>query len=248
MTSAAQVTEQSGVLLRAMAEDLTFLARLHDRELDRDTLDQLAGESPAVWLSLNLTSDEACVAFQLLSGFLNDYNSRPEGRHALVEALAADYADLYLTFGRRLSPTESFWLTDDHIERQEPMFEVRRWYRHHGLSARDWRKRPDDHLVHQLEFAAHLLAEAAEIPARDAGRFLDRHLLRWSKSFLGGMAQHATTPFYAGLGLLTEAAVQTVRTVLEEMTGELRTLPEQLHAAPNNDVETAFLPGHEPSW
>lgn len=249
MTRAEPVTVEAREALKAIADDLAFLARLHDRELDRDTLDRLATAPPASWFSLSLASEEARVGFELLTGFLADYDARPDGRQALVEALAADYADLYLTFGKRLSPTESFWLTEDHIERQEPMFEVRRWYHHHGLSARDWRKRPDDHLVHQLEFAAHLLAEAAAIPARDAGRFLDRHLLRWSKSFLGGMAQQAATPFYAGLGLVTEAALQRARMVLEEITGEPRMTVEAGQAHQGKETsEAAFVPGQQPSW
>lgn len=249
MTRAEPVTVEAREALKAIADDLAFLARLHDRELDRDTLDRLATAPPASWFSLSLASEEARVGFELLTGFLADYDARPDGRQALVEALAADYADLYLTFGKRLSPTESFWLTEDHIERQEPMFEVRRWYHHHGLSARDWRKRPDDHLVHQLEFAAHLLVEADPIQVKDAGRFLDRHLLRWSKSFLGGMARQAATPFYAGLGLVTEAALEAVRTVLEEITGEPRTLADQLPENRGNEAaEAAFLPGQAPNW
>lgn len=249
MTSPEPVMAEARDALTAMADDLAFLARLHDRELDRATLDQLAAAPPDSWLSLHLTSEEARVGYQLLSGFLADDDAKPDGRLAMAEALAADYADLYLTFGKRLSPTESFWLTEDHIERQEPMFEVRRWYRHHGLSASNWRLRPDDHLVHQLELIAHLLAQGQAIAALDAGRFMDRHLLRWSKSFLGGMAQQAATPFYAGLGLVTEAALQTVRTVLEEVTGETRIQSEPEPAGQDElSAEAAFVPGQAPSW
>ena len=37
-----------------------------------------------------------------------------------VDELWVDYADIYLTFGKRIAPNESYWLTDDHIERQAP--------------------------------------------------------------------------------------------------------------------------------
>jgi hypothetical protein len=52
------------------------------------------------------------------------------------------------------SPSESYWLDDDHLACQAPMFELRERYAGRGLGVPDWRKRPDDHLVFQLQFLA----------------------------------------------------------------------------------------------
>ena len=67
-----------------------------------------------------------------------------------LDRLAADYADIYLTNGLRASPCESVWLDEDGLVMQGPMFDVRACYSRHGLAVPDWRRRSDDHLVHQL--------------------------------------------------------------------------------------------------
>jgi len=233
----------------AASDDLALLAGLHDRELSIDSIRQLAAESPHNWFALSLTSEDSRVGFNLLAEYLAQFASQSEDEMTLLDTLAADYADLYLTFGKRISPTESFWLTEDHIERQEPMFEVRRWYRHHGMSARDWRKRSDDHLVLQLDFVAQLLKEGTTPSCKDAGRFLDRHLRRWSRKFLGGMAEKATTQFYAGLGLITQAILEEVRSIIEEITEEPRTEIATILNAQSTQATDSTLPlGLRSGW
>lgn len=243
------VTHAADPVLALGAADLRLLCKLHDREPEEPALSQLAGEEVRHWFGLKLPEDNAGPGFNLLSLALSDYGAHPQRRVAFIENLAADYADLYLTFGKRLSPNESYWLTEDHIERQAPMFDVRGWYAHYHLEAPNWRMRPDDHLVHEMEFVAALLEDGRASALRDAGRFLDQHLLRWSRDFLGGVAQRASTPFYAGLALVTEAALQTIRMVLEEVTGEPRcVLASPSAEQPAMEADTAPEAGLQPSW
>lgn len=164
--------------------------------------------------------------------------------------MAADYADLYLTFAKRLAPNESYWLTEDHLERQEPMFAVRSWYRHYGLQARNWRNRADDHLVSQLEFVAALLDKHTGVAATDAGRFLDQHLLLWSRDWFGGVAMRAETPFYGGLALISQARIEAIRALLEVVTGEERKVPTkpQVSAPVADEPNCAYVPGTAPGW
>ena len=100
----------------------------------------------------------------------------------VADELAAGYADVYLRHTYRAAPTESVWLTEDGLERQAPMFLIRDFYRKHNLVVTDWANRPDDHIVLQLRFLAHLFANA-EYPGDVAAavEFLDAHLLRWVK-------------------------------------------------------------------
>jgi hypothetical protein len=72
---------------------------------------------------------------------------------ALLDELAADFAAIYLTGAFGASPSESYWLSDDHLVCQDAMFDLRKLYAENGLAVPDWRKRPDDHLVFQLQFS-----------------------------------------------------------------------------------------------
>jgi TorA maturation chaperone TorD len=138
----------------------------------------------------------------------------------VLDELAVDFADIYLTFVARAAPTESPWLDPDHLERQEPMFAVRAYYRRHGLKVLDWSKRPDDHLVAQLLFLAHLFMSSDVAAFREAARFLDEHLRRWIGRFAARVAQRCTTPFYAGLALLTAGYIEELRDLLSSLLGD----------------------------
>ena len=75
-----------------------------------------------------------------------------------MDDLAADFAAIYLTGALGASPYESYWLSDDHLICQDAMFDMRTLYAEAGLKVPDWRMRPDDHLVFQLQFLARLLS------------------------------------------------------------------------------------------
>lgn len=241
--------DRVATVIAAAAEDIATLARLLDREPDAELIVQLAGAPSRDWFGLSVTGEGAALGLALLDQYMKQATATDASLAAAVEELAADYADLFLTFGKRLAANESFWLTDDHIERQEPMFDVRGWYAHYGVAAENWRMRPDDHLVLQLAFVARLLQSGNEAARLDAGRFLDRHLLRWSKDLFGGVARRADTAFFGGLALVSEAILEAVRTMLVEITGEPRkeetSSPEIGEARP---ALTPFVPGTAPSW
>lgn len=237
-------------ILAVCAADLRLLCRLHDREPDAGLLASLIDDDPHHWFGLRLSGAGADTGLALLQDFLLEYaTASATAKAATAEDLAAEYAELYLTFGKRLSPTESFWLTEDHMERQEPMFAVRDWYTHYGVAASDWRVRADDHLVNEMEFVALLLADGRLSAVRDAGRFLDRHLLRWSREFLGGIARRAASPYFAGVALVTEAALQMVRDIVEQVSGEARQSAAEASAGNAAKLsEAPFVPGLEPGW
>ena len=165
----------------------------------------------------------------------------------------------YLTHTHRVSPSESPWIDPEGLMAQEPMFAVRDWYRHYGLAVPDWRIMPDDHLVHQLLFVAHLMALTDRPHAvADAGRFLDRHLLRWFPAFAAGVTARCWTPYWAALVQLTDVWLGEVRMRIVAATGLERETPEpiedekerrRLQAARGESCGT-FLPDREspPGW
>lgn len=125
--------------------------------------------------------------------------------------LAADYAAIYLTHHLRAAPQESVWLDEDHLILQGPTFEVRDFYRRHGVRVTQWRVMPDDHLCHELNFVAILMARSE---LQEAAEFMHLHLMRWLPLFCERVAQRSATRLYAALASLTLAYCQALQQAL----------------------------------
>ena len=252
MTRGEGAEQPDGMLtghLPRMADGLDVLIRLHDRELDRELLQSMAQHRIAEGLNELLESEEGLAAARELQAALEEIGPAPSD--AALDGLASEYADIYLTHAYRSAPNGSVWLTDEHLERQLPMFAVREWYDHYGISVPDWRLRADDHLVHELQFVAFLLRQQAMVPARDAARFMDLHLLPWLPEFCTRARKHATTRFYRAVLDLTRAFADDLRQSLAEITGEpraVRSLPDPGQPAKVDQDRAAFVPGMSASW
>lgn len=228
---------------REIAEDLETLARLHDREPDAALIETLRQAPIAEWLALDLAGSDAAGMLDTALGMLPSPVDQ-----ATLDALAADYADIYLVHGLQAAPMESPWLDQDRLVCQEPMFEVREWFAHYGVAAADWRQRPDDHLVLQLRFMAHLARLATMSSIADLGRFMDLHCLRWVPDFAGRVAARCATPFFAGLAGLTDAYLAGLRDLAETATGVERRVPPPPATGESAPQQAAYLPGAGPGW
>ncbi len=244
------MTDTLGVFRSAVAADLMTFARLHDRELDEQTIRSLqAGRFPA-GLAFLLQGTRAREVVDMLVGVVEGLST--DAREC--DELAADFAAIYLTHGIGASPCESVWIDEDGLAMQQPMFEVREAYARQGLMVPDWRKRPDDHLVFQLHFVGTLFRHSDEAALREAARFLDVHTLRWFPDFAERVAQRAATPFYAGLAMLTGCYLDELRDVLAEILAEPRPNRREIDARARTVREeplpmpNAYVPGHSPSW
>ncbi len=215
--------QEESLFRQAVAEDALLLARLHGRELDRDTLHELrAGpfESFFTLLPEEAAAKQACQVIDAGWDVLDEGDDQK-----LLDHLAADYAATYLTHRLRVPVTESVCLDEDSLERQQPMMEVRAWYRRFGVAARDWRKQADDHIALQLAFIAHLLRATdtepkGRIPAAtlsDITEFMDAHILKWIDDFAAAAASRCETPFYAGLGMFTRCWLTALREALTRL-------------------------------
>ena len=232
------------------AARLEFLARLHDREFDAAFLDGLRGAQMPAWLAERFPVPEVRAATTALEAALAELPDPLDA--ATLDALAADYAEIYLTFGYRISASGSVWLTEDNLERQEPMFAIRRWYRRYGAEAPDWRSRPDDHLVHQLQFLAFLLRRGEAEADADAARFLDASLLHWLRKFAQRMAERVPSPLYVAIAAETATILEALRDELATATGVARPVPEDAKTkrrpTPLPDLDRPFMPGLTESW
>lgn len=240
------------VLLAAYAEDLLLLARLHEKEIPAGLIEALREANFPHCLALSPHDAASRDAFSLVADAL----AGPEGtgEQASLDALSADFAAIYLNHSFSVSPAECVWLDPEGLILQEPMFEVRRWYEHYNLAARDWTRHSDDHLVPQLEFIAHLLVYPEAHGPKDAAAFMDHHVLRWIEPFSARVAQRCNTQFYAGLALVTACTLKRLRGELVTLAGmpeiELEPIEEerQRRRAKAQAEASRFVPGAAPSW
>jgi TorA maturation chaperone TorD len=234
----------------AVAEDLSLLASLHDAEPEADYLEGMRKIGIQQSLGFKLKSELGTQAIEVLTEALA---ALPEGldRKSLDE-LAADFASIYLTHGLHASPLESVWIDEENLVCQDTMFQVRAWYKQYGLVAPDWRKRPDDHLVYQLQFVARLFGRARTVGSlEDAARFMDEHLLRWLMHFAERVAARCGSAYFAGTAVLTAAYCEELRELLIDILGEPRPSKEEIdqRMKPKQGVEEVpvkFMPGIGP--
>ena len=237
-----------GVFGRLTGEDLRLLAALHAVEPCETGLRALSESGFPSNLGLILSSTAASRAANQLQQTLGDMAAEGFGRE-ILDLLAVDYADIYLSHAFDASPQESVWFDEEGCVCQESMFQVREWYRRHGYMAENWRILADDHLVPQLAFLGVLQTEGC---FADAARFLDEHLLRWIGSFAETIASRCATRYFASLNGLTAAYLEELRGHLERILDEPR--PEKGEVERRMRVEHAraqpisFAPGIAPGW
>ena len=135
---------------------------------------------------------------------------------------------------------------------QQSMFQVRSWYEAYGLEIPDWRLRPDDHLVYELQFIAWLLNQDNQIETLEkAATFMDEHLLRWLGNFGERVAIRCDTAYFAGAAALTAAYCEELRDILAEVLQQPRPTPEEIEERMQprqqpNEVPVKFMPGMGP--
>lgn len=208
---------------QALAADADMLSFLHASELDAAVLESLRAVGFPANLALLPGDAMAREAWRALSAALREIPVQPDA--AALDELAAEFAAIYLTGAYRLSPCESYWLDQDHLLYQGPMFELRQRYAEAGLRVKDWRKRPEDHVTHQLGFVARLLSAArSEEDWKQLASFLDQHLLRWIHDFARAVHARTGASFYAGLAVLTATWCARLRACID--------VPPMAHAQP----------------
>ena len=245
----------SAEVAAVVAGDFATLALLHDSELTPAVVEGLREVGFPGNLALLPHGELGTGSCEMMRTAL--VAVPPGSESAWFDECAADYAAIYLTGTFGVAPSESFWLTDDHLVCQEPMFDLRTLYAEYGLAAPDWRRRPDDHLVYQLQFVARRLEKlAADGDWRTLAGFLDMHLMRWLPDFSARIADRCGTLFYAALVMMTLAWVRQLREMIAGHLGEPIPSAEEIAArldsrrvadAPASPIR--FLPGATgPSW
>lgn len=259
---AGEQVDEAGLLaddLRAaLADDIDLLVRLHDREPDAALLGALRGAPVDCWFSLRLGGRDFEEAARLMTLALASIPDPPDA--SALDDLAAEFAAVYLTFHYRAAPAQSVWLDEDGLERQQAMFACRRWYRRFGVEVPDWRRRSDDHLVHQLQLLALALRDLANPQAlRLMAAFMREHPLTWVPGFAARVAARCHHPFFAAGALLTAVYLGQLAALLASLLQQdmapivSAQVPPGRPAAPSAPTcadlpSSAYLPGGGPGW
>jgi TorA maturation chaperone TorD len=192
-------------LREAAADDLALLARLCERELDREMLAKLGELDFPDGIGLTIVGPKSEKARGLLRRSLTAMAHSSDA--SVLDELAADYAGIFLTNAYNAPSSESPWMDEDGLERQGPAHEILAWRMHHGHLPEDPLRRPPDFIAFQLDFLSHLmLAKATDEEAlREARRFIEAHPALWLPQWAERVANRCATPFYAGLALMIDA-------------------------------------------
>lgn len=239
-----------------LVSDLRLLSDLHAVELDADRIELLKQLSFPTELSLVPSNDRLDLALHQMDECIKEWRTLDSDE--LIDALATDYADIYLNGTIQAHPSESPWLDDEGLVCQEPMFEVREHYALHGLAVPNWRRMADDHLVNELLFVSYLFEQAGKGEPQkylmEATQFMDQHLLRWVSQFSQRVAARCNTPFYAVLAILTSEYTEQIRNLLASVLNYPRAPEDSADATAtsprtaNGFPPTPYCPGTAPSW
>ncbi len=231
--------EDINALTQAVSDDLALLNALQATELEAQTLAELKFLGFPEGLGLNLGSEKATSILNHLESVVANWPDEPDS--ACLDDLAADFAAIYLNGQFGASPHESYWLDEDHLVMQKPMFEVRKLYQAHGMAVENWRNRADDHIVIELNFLAEIVKMTGDQNNLSvAATFLDEHLLRWVDQFAGRVASHSESDFYTGLTLLTAVYCDELRDLLAVMLDEPRPDPAEIELKMREKLKEAI--------
>ncbi len=248
----AKPSEAQKLLRAEISDDLLLLAMLHDREPQVSLIEELRKVPVENWFGLKMTCGTSQTGLEIMSAALTAFSSPLS--EVECDQLAVDFANIYLIHTYRASPTESPWLDKDKLERQGPMFAIAENYLRHGLAASDRQLRSDDHLVLQLQFLSHLLAEIDNKGSlQEAAHFMDEHILRWFGEFAERVAGCCQTPYYAALVTLTNGYLEDLRDMLVTLADEprpVRIAEDTLNPEGQeiNSEDERYIPGVAPSW
>ncbi|OCA81500.1 hypothetical protein A8F94_21725 [Bacillus sp. FJAT-27225] len=125
----------------------------------------------------------------------------------------------YLFVGPNVMPAppwESVYLGKEHLLFEEETLKVRQSYNAYGLSFIRENNEPDDHIVIELEFLAHLMnefltsreeLECQKIMA-DYTAFLEAHFLRWTPAYATLLEQNANTLWFKAASVLLKEYIE----------------------------------------
>ena len=234
-------------ILDYIVADLIDIIRLHNFELDNETLAAIKEVEFPNNLGIHATTPEHKAIYTEMAQAVKQLDSKE------LDNLASDFADVYLNYKFRASPSESVWFDEDNLERQQPMFEVRKYYEKYNLAVDNWKLRSDDHMVHQIQFIVYVLTNHRKTESlQEIAKFMDEHILRWIGKFAKLVYERSNSDFYRYLAILTANYLSELRQLLVAFTGlQIPTVEEidkRMSKKPRIPVANIPPKPAKPSW
>jgi putative dimethyl sulfoxide reductase chaperone len=146
----------------------------------------------------------------IIKEFLLALNQNPE---KLIQECRDEFNFLFI--GPNVLPAppwESVYLGREHLLFEEQTLKVRESYKAYGLSFIRENNEPEDHILIELEFLAHLIlmtlnTEEKDIRMKllaDQAAFLEAHFLRWAPKFSDLFKKNVKTLWFKGASVLLE--------------------------------------------
>jgi len=206
----------------ARAELYGVLSGAFARELDEEAWAHLCGpEARTALRGLAAACEVEVDAGALLACLIEGEGRDPA---ATVEALAEDYARLFIGPGPGLAPPyESLYTSAERRYYGDAFSEVAALLRAEGIQVAAEFAAPADHIAVELAIMRHLAQKPAAPgqphPWHVQREFLDGHLLRWAPRWVADVAREAATGFYRGAASLLDAFLSKDAVWLRRATG-----------------------------
>jgi putative dimethyl sulfoxide reductase chaperone len=217
----------------------SFLVTVYARELTRQFLLDLGKRKD---FFRNLADDPETKGTELAEGFagIADFaegiNSDNLERIHLEQA--AEYAGLFLGV-RQIPPhpSESVYVSTDHMTMQKPRDDALSLYKSMGLERLEDFTEPEDHIALELQFMAYLSNKTTEAikagNASDARKYLDvqrdflnDHLEKWVPKLVDDILKSGRRPFYIAVAKVTREFVAIDKEIVSELIEQLPRVPK----------------------
>jgi len=198
-----------------------LLAAIYRQEVSSDLLQQIKDPQ---FLGV-LTQ----LGIELNNGFFK----KPD--QELLDALAVEYARLFLGPGKHISPHESVHHKKEGTQSGqlwgESTAEVKKIIESSGLEYKTEYTGLPDHISVELEFMQQVVMreeqawqdddkETALLCQKNEKKFVDEHLFRWIPDFCEKVIEAAESPFYQEMARLTRSFMEFEKDELNKLKGE----------------------------
>jgi len=164
---------------------------------------------------------------------------KSKSAEALFNELRYDYADIFLNAGANpVFPYESIHVKREPVVMQEPVYELREYFRKAGVHKNPDYRDLEDHIAVQMELLRYLLENGNENVYRD---FLKMKYTRWVPSFCDQLAGCTRTEFYQGLANFTRGAMMCENMRLEGFTRGEEVTRKMVPACESLDLDPAYF-------
>jgi TorA maturation chaperone TorD len=231
-----------------------FLATIYAKELAKPFLLDLATKKE---FFQRLAEDPETKGTEMAEGFKSianfASNIRKEDLDRLQLELAAEYAGLFLgVWQTPPHPSESAYMSTDHLIMQKPRDDVMMLYRAMGFEKVKEFTEPEDHIALELQFMANLCEKATAAMKNqnqaDARKyletqrdFLNQHLVKWVPRLVADILKGGRREFYKAVAKVTKGFIEMDKEMVQELVDTLPSgsKPEREAKEPTSGKQTA---------